>query len=84
MRADKNVNDAQNRKQTIVLEDAQTEDSTPTWSNYWTTPMPSSGQRTWDASMPMEGLIKEADQAMYEAKHAGRNAYRLFKGFSRV
>jgi PleD family two-component response regulator len=34
--------------------------------------------------MPMEGLIKEADQAMYEAKHAGRNAYRLFKGFSRV
>jgi diguanylate cyclase (GGDEF)-like protein/PAS domain S-box-containing protein len=36
-----------------------------------------------DASIPMEGLIKEADQAMYEAKHAGRNAYRLFKGFSR-
>jgi diguanylate cyclase (GGDEF)-like protein len=37
-----------------------------------------------DASRPMERLIKEADLAMYAAKNAGRNAYRLFKEISRA
>jgi diguanylate cyclase (GGDEF)-like protein/PAS domain S-box-containing protein len=37
-----------------------------------------------DASIPMDRLVKEADLAMYEAKHAGRNVYRLFKSASQA
>jgi predicted signal transduction protein with EAL and GGDEF domain len=35
------------------------------------------GVATWDAEMPLHLAISNADQAMYQAKQAGRNQVRV-------